>query len=286
MPNGQYFGDDQFTYTVTDGLKTATATVFVEVRPTPCDYDCDDGNLCTQDNCDGFGGCVNDGTDITLDCDDANAAPLEKSVKVMQQAPVAEEQTLTCIDDGNPCTAESCDPVNGCSSDGTGVTIACDDGNACTTGEICLGDADGTCGEGTTVVCADDDNPCTVESCDPINGCSSDGTGITIARDDADACTAGETCLGDADGTCGEGTTVVCADDGNPCTVESCDPINGCLHDGTGITIACDDADACTAGETCLGDADSTCGGSSTIACDDGNPCTAETCDPVNGCLQ
>ena len=51
-------------------------------------------------------------------------------------------------------------------------------------------------------MCADDGNPCTV-GCDPINGCSSDGTGITIACDDADACTTGETCQGDADGTCG-----------------------------------------------------------------------------------
>ena len=136
VPNGQYFGDDQFTYTATDGFKTSTATVFVEVMPTPCDYDCDDGNLCTEDTCDGFGGCVSDGTGITVACDDENACTTEETCQGDASGTCGGGIAVTCIDDGNPCTAETCDPARGCMSDGTGITIACNDGDACTTGDL------------------------------------------------------------------------------------------------------------------------------------------------------
>jgi hypothetical protein len=43
----------------------------------------------------------------------------------------------------------------------------------------------------------------------------------------------------------------------------------------------CDDADACTTGETCSG---TVCGGGSAVDCDDGNICTDDSCNPASGC--
>jgi hypothetical protein len=96
---------------------------------------------------------------------------------------------------------------------------------------------------------------------------------------------------------------VVCADDGDPCTEERCDPIGACLHspvvcrdDGNPCTddvcdpragtcgvardASCDDANACTVSDACRG---GTCQGSPR-GCDDGDPCTIDACDPAAGC--
>src|SRR5262245_2490104 len=60
----------------------------------------------------------------------------------------------------DPCTADSCDPVRGC----THVPLSgtpCDDGDACTAGDHC--DA-GAC-RGAPVACPSDGVACTLESC-------------------------------------------------------------------------------------------------------------------------
>jgi subtilisin-like proprotein convertase family protein len=60
-------------------------------------------------------------------------------------------------------------------------------------------------------------------------------------------------------------------DDGNPCTVDSCDPASGCVH----TPISCDDGQICTV------DACDPATGLCThtgLSCDDGNACTADTC--------
>ncbi len=118
--------------------------------------------------------------------------------------------------------------------------------------------------------------------------------------DDGNVCTTGTTC--DADEVCGGGQAMAC-DDGDPCTVDACDPVTGCTHgapmscdDGnpctddtcgptgcmhTNNTAACDDQDACTTGEVC---ADGHCGGGTPLSCDDDDPCTNDSCDPASGC--
>ena len=97
---------------------------------------------------------------------------------------------LTC-NDGNACTADTCDPTRGCLF----ATIACDDGNVCTT-----------------------------DTCDATGGCVH--TNNTAPCSDGNACTAGEVCSG---GTCQPGTPRNC-NDGNPCTDDSCNPTTGCVH--------------------------------------------------------
>jgi hypothetical protein len=76
-------------------------------------------------------------------------------------------------------------------------------------------------------------------------------------------------------GKCAKGPGI--CDDGNPCTIDDCDPAQGCV-----TTIKpCGDSDPCTidrcdvkTGE-CVHDPD---------PCDDGNACTSGTCTPGSGC--
>lgn len=73
-------------------------------------------------------------------------------------------------------------------------------------------------------------------------------------------------------------------DDANDCTVDSCDPVEGCNHTlielcCNGLT-PCDDNDLCTT-DICV---DGTCQ-YLPVDCVDGNPCTYDMCKPAFGCL-
>jgi len=57
----------------------------------------------------------------------------------------------------------------------------------------------------------------------------------------------------------------------------------GCVHDGTGILVACNDQSMCTLDDACQGDAAGTCTGTP-VSCDDGNACTEDRCEPDSGC--
>jgi len=167
------------------------------------------------------------------------------------------------IDCGGPCAP--CD----CTSDD-----ACVDGLFCNGDETC--DAFGHCQAGTA--------PCPPGLCnedtDMCASCQNDGE-----CDDGLYCNGLETC--DAFGVCQPGTAVNCnddvdctvdscndttelcenvpddalCDDNNICTVDSCDPVFGCIYDGTGIIVPCDDGNPCTADDVCQGDAAGTCAG-------------------------
>ena len=65
-------------------------------------------------------------------------------------------------------------------------------------------------------------------------------------------------------------------DDGDPCTIDSCDPVQGCVH----VLDTCEDGNACTTNwcDPMLGCV------YAPVVCDDGNPCTADGCDPTSGC--
>jgi len=71
-------------------------------------------------------------------------------------------------------------------------------------------------------------------------------------------------------------------DDGDPCTVASCDPLTGCAHGPAPDGTACDDADPCNVADACYA---GTCIGAGPASCDDGDPCTLDTCDPTSGCV-
>jgi hypothetical protein len=124
----------------------------------------------------------------------------------------------------------------------------------------------------------DDQNACTTDTCNYLDG-SCNYANVTD----------GTTCdFGGLPGVCAAGAcedAMLCAgvdcDDGNQCTVDTCNPSDGtCSNDTVANGTSCDFGGlpgVCTAG-TCE-DA-MLC---ATVDCDDGNACTTDTCDPVDG---
>ncbi len=160
------------------------------------------------------------------------------------------------------CNAGSC--VLGASFDGT----PCDDANACTGGDACKG---AVCMPGAVSPC-DDGTGCTDDSC---SGGKCIHTPNKVQCSDGSACTTGDTCQ---DGNCTGGASVACAD-GKPCTTDSCEPGKGCVFNV--LAGACDDNNACTAGDGCQ---DGVCLPGAPTNCDDSNLCTLDSCDVKLGC--
>ena len=125
--------------------------------------------------------------------------------------------------DHNTCTSDSCNAgtcVHTAVSNGT----SCSDGNACNGAETCNGS--GTCVPGTPVTCTAPDACHTVGTCNPSTGaCSNpsapDGTACTN-----NACFQSQQC---AVGVC-QGGSAVPVDDGDLCTTDTCDSVNGVQH--------------------------------------------------------
>ncbi len=200
---------DNFCLKTSCEIKSGKCAQDVKTDGTPCDAD---GSLCTtQDTC--------------------------KSGKCASGA------LLKC-DDGNPCTADSCDPKKGCVQTPQGGT--CDaDGNACTAGDKC---DQGKCVAGTLKDC-DDGNPCTADACDKQTGkCAYKD--LIQSCSDGNACTSGDTCAKDSGGTwsCVSGKALTC-NDGNPCTEDKCDKDKGCSNAvNTNLSVSCYTGNAKTRG--------------------------------------
>ncbi|MFT5039985.1 MAG: hypothetical protein ACI8TX_000939, partial [Hyphomicrobiaceae bacterium] len=125
--------------------------------------------------------------------------------------------TAADCDDSNPCSDDSCDLAIGCMN--IPNAIPCDDGNACTSNDTCTS---GECIGDIPAEC-NDSNPCTDDSCEPSGGCIN--TANSDPCDDASACSTDDTCIG---GTC-IGVPPPACNDGNPCTRDACDDIQGCV---------------------------------------------------------
>ncbi len=135
---------------------------------------------------------------------------------------------------------------------------------------------------------------CHMALCDQTAGICYVGTMKDGAPcDDEDSCTEATICLA---GTCGGGEPTTC-NDGNPCTLDGCDPTSGCAFvplDGPGE--ACNDGNPCTTADHCVkgacqGDA-SGCGCTTDEECaalDDADACnghlvcTEGTCATADG---
>ena len=223
---------------------------------------CDDQNPCTTQYCDDGVGCVYQDNFST--CSDGDVCTVND---LCSGGECIGGASLKC-DDGNECTADSCDSAVGC------VHVAaageCDDGNACTEGDHCQG---GKCVFTSGTDC-NDGNPCTQDTCAPWGGCTYQV--IAGACDDGDPCTVNDTCV---NGACVAGLTMDC-NDGNVCTADSCLDLGVCLHDP--VEGECTDGDECTTGDHC---AAGECFATDTLVCDDGNPCTADTCYSKTGCV-
>ena len=225
--------------------------------------DCEDSNPCTNTLCDKQKGCITNNN--VKPCDDGDACTKDDTCLGGK----CTTNAVAC-DDGKPCTKDSCDKEKGCQNvlhDG-----GCDaDGNACTIGDKCV---QGACIAGDKKVC-NDGSDCTVDSCDAQSAACLFDTkkteGLSCNADNS-VCTVADACLS---GSCQAGKTQTC-DDGKPCTIDACDPKDGCK--AVNSSAPCDgDGDACTVGDTC---SDGKCVLGKLKDCDDKDGCTKDSCDP------
>jgi len=257
------------------------------------------GDLASWTAVDGFGGdtCSATSACFTLTPGDCLAGTDACQSVSCDATTGCQTEALAC-DDGNPCTADGCDPATGCDNTPAPTGTECDDGDACTTGDAC--DA-GVCVAGAPLAC-DDDGPCrTSEGC--VEGACV-YTNLTGPCDDGDACTEEGTC---EDGSCATGPPKACddgvactqdscdpstgdcvfaaddglCDDGSVCTIDTCDAATGCSNDGASLEgTACNAATLCATPGTCQS---GICDGSVAVDCDDNDVCTDDSCDPATG---
>ncbi|MBM4345578.1 MAG: hypothetical protein FJ100_19580 [Deltaproteobacteria bacterium] len=252
--------------------------------------DCNDSNACTEDTCGATTGCVH--AHRTATCDDGDACTINDTCANGE----CKGSAGSC-DDAKPCTLDSCQKATGCLN--SNVTSPCDDGNACTQGDVCSG---GLCAGTATncddkVACTADScdagkggcqhqpldapcattNPCAVGACNLTKGCTSIAAANGAPCTKADPCTVASACQA---GLCTATVPKKC-DDGNPCTIDSCDSVKGCTADPA-PTGNCDDGNPCTTGDNCQG---GLCSAKGAAACNDTNPCTDDKCEPSKGCV-
>ncbi len=251
----------------------------------PAGTSCEDGNKCTTgEGCDSMGDCLG-----------GTAVP---------------------IDDGDPCTADTCDPVTGSISH-TALSVGsdCDDGNLCNGLATCqLVNSAITCVNGTPVACSTPSaGGCyaATGTCDPSTGiCSYAFLNQGTACDDTNLCTVSDQC--DGMGTCG-GSTKPCADyhecadsgtsrlywsgtcdpSNGACTFSltdsncelGCDSSSGLCNADPCLNVACDNPpDSCHVG-TCIKGACSYQLKAEGSDCNDGNACTAaDQCSAAGAC--
>jgi hypothetical protein len=274
---------------VTDGKSWSepdTAQVRVVV---PCedDSDCDDQDVCT-----GFETCVDGmcrpGQGLVCEdgdpCTDDECDPVSGCHYPYNNAP---------CDDGDPCTMEDTCGNGSCH----GVPLDNDrDGyvpeGACG-GDDC-DDTDDQVHPGVLeidLLCEDGiDNDCDGSTDDEQAACRP--CTIDADCDDQNVCNGIERCV---DLACESGDPLICEDDGNPCMEERCDPVDGCYR--VEVDVPCEDGNECTTGDNCSGgqcqpgspvlDATACNGGAGVCClgiCQAGECCIAADCDDQNVC--
>lgn len=268
--------------------------------------DCNDGNACTTDTC-ALGVCGFPTAPAGTSCPGGVCLGSAPACVACLGAGDCGGATPVCETGTNTCVA--CLGAGDCG----GSTPVCDTGtNTCV---ACLGDGDcsgttsfcdtsaRTCVECLDASTCDDGNPCTVGACD-VGSCAhapaaSGASCLGGVCDGGGACVA---CVGDAQcpGARCDVTTNTCVaclgagdcDDGDPCTVGTCEA-GSCAQSPSAAGTPC--ADGVCAGTsatcvTCVGEAQCAaptpwCVANDCVACrdaddcDDGNECTVDTCE-------
>ena len=134
----------------TPAMRQRTAALLLQVRACT-----DDGDVCTDDTCNGAGACTH--PDNTAPCDDGifcNGADTcsAGACTVHAGSPCSETECNTCqedtdscfdlsgtacTDDGNVCTDDTCDGAGACAHPAN--TAPCDDGLYCNGTDTCSG---------------------------------------------------------------------------------------------------------------------------------------------------
>ncbi len=221
---------------------------------------CNDANDCTEDKCMGAEACVNSVID-SGPCEDGDPCTVADHC----DAGTCIGDPVDC-DDQDPCTDNVCTETGGCEYPAN--SAPCDDDNPCTVADqctegICTGISmnceclvDDDCAEledgdlcngtltcdtsalpykcvvslDTVVTCPapeGEDAFCQQAHCDPLTGdCSFIPNHEGFLCGNGNACTVNDTCVA---GECSGGGQVNC-NDGNPCTEDSCDLVEGCSN--------------------------------------------------------
>lgn len=204
----------------------------------------DDGNVCTDDECDGAGNCVHP-DNFFVPCDDGAFCN-------------GDDFCLngTCsFHNGNPCVFTEC-------------AQGCDEMNA-----VCIPSTAG-------IQCFDDGEVCTNDQCDGLGACVHPPKAIgTACTNDANTCTLDQC---DGAGVCSHlpvlnGTA--CPADANPCTMDQC-TAGFCTHPPGPNGSPCSDANACTQTDGCQA---GTCVGANPVICPLPLCQAPDTCDPSSG---
>ncbi len=201
----------------------------------------DDGNPCTDHGCNpATGQC--EATNNTAACSDGDACSRDDVCS--DGACVG--RAVVCVDDGNPCTDNACNPTTGqCAA--TNNSAACSDGFPCTSGDVCSG---GSCA-GTPVVCPDDGNPCTDHACNSGTGqCQT--TNNSASCSDDNLCTTGDMCRA---GVCTTTGVLTCPalEPSATCYVPACLPTTGCGRAPAPLGTTCDNGAGIEPGSCRLG---------------------------------
>jgi RHS repeat-associated protein len=228
--------------TQTDTCQSGTCTGSNSVTCTASDP-CHVAGTCNT----GSGTCSNPTAANGTTCSDGNACT---QTDTCQSGTCTGSNSVTCTASDQCHVAGTCSPSTGTCSNPTAANGAsCSDGNACTQTDTCQG---GACTGGSPVTCTASDQCHVAGTCDTGTGtCSNpaatDGTACNDGNPNTqnDACQAG-VCAGSnacspvdvchqagtfngATGTCTAGPPVN-IDDGNACTLDTCDPVNGIVH--------------------------------------------------------
>ena len=264
---------------------------------------CDDNNPCTDDPCDGKGGCNHTPLAAGSLCDDGNPCTTAGNCVGTACSGIVGSN----CDDGNPCTVDACAKATGCIH--TNSKAPCDDGNPCSSPDVCNG---GICtsgvGCGANAVCtqaggvgkcvcksgfAGDGKTCT--TCVPTcagKKCGSDGCGgqcgtcsASTACNGGGQCVCQPACAGKQCGGDGCGGSCGSCSSGSACNIDGvCSPVcattcakRACGGDGCGGTCG-----TCADGQFCNDDGKKAdcrwakCPATPSAGCCTGN--TASTC--------
>ncbi|MCC6619601.1 MAG: DUF11 domain-containing protein [Deltaproteobacteria bacterium] len=245
-------------------------------------------------------------TAVVLDCDDGDRCTTDVHVPfvgcVSTLTPIPDVDDDQCDGFDDDCDAQT-------DEDWDNVDTTCGLGECAATGQLVCPpgafEAVDTCVEGTTMIEVDSicdglDEDCDgeadeeYESFDYVCGDLCDGVAPTscedgeevwtcipaelgLTCDDGDACSDVSSC--DGQGRCAPRRYIAC-DDGDGCTIDTCDPALGCVTSPADDGVACDDADECTHGDTCV---DGACVGSAE-PCADPDACHFPgLCNPDTG---
>jgi alpha-tubulin suppressor-like RCC1 family protein len=128
--------------------------------------------------------------------------------------------------DNNACTTDTCN-AGACVHTAVANGTTCSDGNACTRTDSCQS---GTCVGSNPVTCTASDACHLTGTCNTATGlCTNPEAPVGTPCSDSNVCTVGDVCMS---GQCQSGNPIpsVSIDDGDPCTLEGCDPIKGVSH--------------------------------------------------------